>query len=378
MKRRQILLGIGVTAGGGSIVSSGAFTSVEADRTADVAVADDTDAFLRIGPCTDDSGNPLPNAEYVQLDNGTMTLDLTGDNETSGGGVGVNAGAVSRFDDVFEIRNQGTQPIGVWLEAAEPVMADVDGDGENEPRIEFYRSDDPNSDFVADGSDLNAKCLDVGESICIGFIIRTEGLDDDDDEAALFDTGTLPGGNDEELVVNGDADVGCEVPSGGSSLQRVWANGVDNTSTDLGTEKDGSSLDSARDDPAAATGAPNSEFVSLGFPQGQLVVEFTGANGPLVSHPSNPDLVVEEITGGRSSYPEENATVEAEVMPPGGGWQSLGTATSKASGGANEFDFGSGVDEVEKVRIRDDTDPSGFPDDADGFDVDAVGGWTER
>lgn len=198
------------------MLGTGAFTSVEADRTASVAVAGDEDAFLRLAPCTDDSGNVLPNGEYVQEEDGMLTLDLTGDNSTPSG-TGVNAEATSRFDNVFEIRNQGTQPIGVWLETADAAMADVDGDGDDEPRIEFYRADDPSTDIVDDGSSLNAKCLDVGESVCVGFIIRTQGLSSGDTEDQLFagSPPTYPGSNDEELVVNGDAEVGCEAPTGG-------------------------------------------------------------------------------------------------------------------------------------------------------------------
>ena len=215
MKRRKMLLGMGTVAGGGSILGTGAFTSVEADRSASVAVADDEDAFLRLAPCTDDNGNVLPNGEYVQAENGVLTLDLTGDNPTNAGGQGVNADATSRFDNVFEIRNQGTQPIGVWLEAADAATAgDVDGDGHDEPRIEFYRADDPSTEIVEDGSSLNAKCLDVGESVCVGFIIRTQGLSSGDDETHLFD-GSPPGSDGEELVVNADVDVACDVPSGG-------------------------------------------------------------------------------------------------------------------------------------------------------------------
>ena len=209
MNRRKLIATLGATAAATSgAVGTGAFTSVSADRSVSVAVAGDQNAFLRIGPCTDDSGNPTPNSAYAQFEGGTFTLDLTGANGNDPpAGSGVNADAVSRFDDVFEIRNQGTQPIGAWLEAAD-AATNPDGD----PKIEFYRDGDPGSDIVAEGNSLNAKCLDVGERICIGFRIRTES--DDEDETDLFDTGTLPGSNGEELVINGDVDVACGAPSG--------------------------------------------------------------------------------------------------------------------------------------------------------------------
>lgn len=47
---------------------------------------------------------------------GTMALDVS--SSSSNGNVdrsGVNLRVLSVFHDVFEICNQGTQPVGVWL-----------------------------------------------------------------------------------------------------------------------------------------------------------------------------------------------------------------------------------------------------------------------
>lgn len=118
MKRRNFILGTSAVAGGGAIVGSSAFTSVTADRDIQVAVAGDSNAFLRIEPTAE------PNGDYATTENGTLGIDLTGDNDAVGGD-GVNANAVSVLRRVFEIGNQGTQSVGVQI--TEPVLTPEDG-----------------------------------------------------------------------------------------------------------------------------------------------------------------------------------------------------------------------------------------------------------
>ena len=117
MKRRQILLGGGATIGGASILGTGAFTSVSAERTVSVAVAGDASAFLGL-----DATNAA-NGAYAseQGDDGELVLDFgdiseeSRDGTVESGGSGVNQNAVTDFKDVFRVRNQGTQPIEVEL-----------------------------------------------------------------------------------------------------------------------------------------------------------------------------------------------------------------------------------------------------------------------
>jgi len=199
MKRRKLLLGIGTVAGSGGVVSSGAFTSVDANRSMNVAVAGDANAMLALRGCDG------PNGAYVTgAGTGAATIDLSESNPKVVGD-GVNDDAVSRFDDVLEIRNQGTQPVGVWLEAN---PATYDG----RQAIEFYRSDQPGTEVVYPNEQSlslaeTAICLDVGESLCVGFVIRTDlpGVSSGED---LFG-GDPPGSNGEQLVVNADAAVAC-------------------------------------------------------------------------------------------------------------------------------------------------------------------------
>jgi hypothetical protein len=92
-----------VAVGGATAVSTGAFTSVQADRSVEVNVANDAKAFLAIE--ADDTPN---GSEYVNTSGGTVSLDFTG---TDSNGLGVNKNGVTEFDDLLNITNQGTQTV---------------------------------------------------------------------------------------------------------------------------------------------------------------------------------------------------------------------------------------------------------------------------
>ena len=115
-QRRKFLLGMGsLAAGGAAAMGTGAFTSVSADRSVDVQVADDSDALLRIVP-DERGGSQTPNAqEYVDTSGGTVSLDFT---STSEGATGINDEATTIIDDILTIENQGTQ--GVYVGYTHP------------------------------------------------------------------------------------------------------------------------------------------------------------------------------------------------------------------------------------------------------------------
>lgn len=106
MKRRNLLSTLGVAAAGGTLATgTGAFSSVEANREMSVAVAGDASALLRIAP------SDGPNGAYATgAENGALSLDFTDSNDNVDGD-GVNKDAVSYFDEVFLIENQGTQDV---------------------------------------------------------------------------------------------------------------------------------------------------------------------------------------------------------------------------------------------------------------------------
>jgi hypothetical protein len=200
MKRRTLLLGVGSVASISSIVGSGAFESVSANRDARISVARDPDAYLSLGPCDG------PNGDYVTIQGGEAVINLSPSN-TQVPGSGVNNDAVSVFDDVFEIANQGTQPVGVWIDA------DPARDRNGDPVVEFYRNGDRSTEIIGQE---NAVCLGVGEGICVGLRTdtRSERFDPGDRLLNIVD-------GEHELIVNADATVACDtgIPTDGGPLR---------------------------------------------------------------------------------------------------------------------------------------------------------------
>lgn len=105
MNRRNVLIGLGtVTAGGGAVFASGAFSQVEADRSVSVATAGDASALVALS--VDDSYNGIS-------DGGTGTqgetiLDISLEN--------INDDAVTTFDDVLTITNNGNNSVALSID----------------------------------------------------------------------------------------------------------------------------------------------------------------------------------------------------------------------------------------------------------------------
>jgi len=113
MDRRTFAVSLGTLAGGAAtVLGTGAFSSVSADRNFDVVVSGDANAYLGLKP------HPGPNGAYADTTTqDELAIDFTGSNSNIGGdiagGKGINANALSTFRNVFRITNQGTQDITV-------------------------------------------------------------------------------------------------------------------------------------------------------------------------------------------------------------------------------------------------------------------------
>jgi hypothetical protein len=108
MERRKFLIGAGSAAVGASaLIGSGAFTSVSADRSVDVDVVSDSDAFLTIEP--EDTSRASENS------NGTVEIDFVSGNDNDDDGTredaGLNPNARTAFRDVLRVENRGTNDI---------------------------------------------------------------------------------------------------------------------------------------------------------------------------------------------------------------------------------------------------------------------------
>jgi len=121
MERRKFVVGLGsLAAGGAAAMGSGAFTSVEADRSLSIDTAGDANAFLSISRA-EKNGSVTPNAEeYVHGDpsSGQVSLDFTqADYTTDATASGINKNAKTIFDNLLDITNNGSQEVELWVES---------------------------------------------------------------------------------------------------------------------------------------------------------------------------------------------------------------------------------------------------------------------
>ncbi|ADD06921.1 uncharacterized protein Nmag_3371 [Natrialba magadii ATCC 43099] len=180
MRRRTLLLAVG----GGSasaLIGSGAFSSVQTQRGAELVIERDPDAYLGLDGCPGSS-----NASYTRLDErGHLEIDLSPSNSTIGSGkaatgTGVNSDSFTYFHNVFQVCNRGKEPVKVWIEAtARKPASRLKADKEfkeyaREDRVIFYQGDNPSNRV---DSEKTALTMDVGKCVCIGFRTMTKGLE---------------------------------------------------------------------------------------------------------------------------------------------------------------------------------------------------------
>jgi hypothetical protein len=117
MHRRRLLQLIGLIAGGSALsVGSGAFTSVSGQRTVDIAVADDDDAYLDLDG----------NSEFLRTTTSSGQLRFfipgldpdTGPGGDSPDGSGVNPSSSYTFADLFTVTNRGEDPVELYSRAS--------------------------------------------------------------------------------------------------------------------------------------------------------------------------------------------------------------------------------------------------------------------
>lgn len=214
MNRRQLLVGLGGLAGGGGIITStGAFTSVDADRQASVEVSDDVNGFLQIFP-SDRGSLDQPNGTFA-LSNGVpgnqLSIDINDAAGTATNGIGVGVDSKYVFDDVFRVRNEGTQDVFVQVDSltvdTEPAGSATGG----EVRIDFFASQGADTNptgpsfssvDVIDGSN-NELTVPVGTSRAIG--IRVETVDGSNYGGVNNPNGTVNIASGTTTTINADA-----------------------------------------------------------------------------------------------------------------------------------------------------------------------------
>lgn len=139
----------------GLVTASGAFTTVAADRTAEVDTAGDANALLAITPTND---------AYADNASGEVEINLNGDFEDAGSGQGVNLNATTEVDGVINITNQGSQPVWVYIERS----------GGNETAVEFYNGTSYSNNANITTAD-HAKKITAGDGFQVSMRIDTTG-----------------------------------------------------------------------------------------------------------------------------------------------------------------------------------------------------------
>ena len=187
MKRRKFVIGVGsLAAGSAAAVGTGAFSSVEADRSVSVEVGDDNDAYLGLEAVRDDIISD-------DGDGGQLSIDL-GSQTTAEGGEGFNDEAITKIEGVFRITNQGTREVGagfgtefpIYNRNIEPEIEPIDGVTLKIPEEEVESFDDS-----AEGA-----VLDSGESVTVDVEVDTLDYDPEEEEdgsvvIGAYETGGL-------------------------------------------------------------------------------------------------------------------------------------------------------------------------------------------
>lgn len=183
MKRRTFVLGAGVLASGSiAAIGTGAFTTLTADRDADIAVVTDSEAYLHLEP-TDSyfGGDWLP---YVtETDAGTIAFSFDDLDAVDGEGVATDsvyeflgrpaaAGANTKYTSLFVARNQGSQDIRVWQ------PDDVNSDAEVRIILEEVTEDGDRTGNVNDLVEDQSVIVPTGEAVGLGIRIDTTDVDD--------------------------------------------------------------------------------------------------------------------------------------------------------------------------------------------------------
>jgi hypothetical protein len=170
VSRRNVLIGLGsLVAGGGAILGTGAFTSVQAERTVNVETAGDASAFLGFSPASGSNG------AYAEESDGLLQINLDGTDNSNADGL--NQDAITRIEDIVETANNGSQAVTVLT-----FEINVSGADQNDGDVE-------------DAFSITSTDLDADEDVTIAADGNTNILDED----------VAPNGNGHDSLDPGEA-----------------------------------------------------------------------------------------------------------------------------------------------------------------------------
>lgn len=173
--RRAVLVGAGgLVAVGGAVFGTGAFSNVQAERTVTVSTAGDRSGILGLEPIPDSD-----NGRYATIIDGTLEVTIPD----------VNPDAISRYHRVFQVTNNGTQAVVLYLEEVPGdrtpddnavdfgvlagQLVDAAGEGSGNPEVVDISSQSPPD--RGSGYDDIGVLLESGETLEVGVYIDTSG-----------------------------------------------------------------------------------------------------------------------------------------------------------------------------------------------------------
>ena len=207
MNRRNVLVGLGgLVAGGGALIGTGAFDTVEAERTVTVETAGDADAFLGLEPARNALG--LGGDDFVEQTDGTVEISI-GDGENDG----LNQNARTVFNHLVLVSNQGTQDVdSITLEFTD--FPDEGADAINDIDNTFnFPVSDTDGDNITDGPET------------IGTDSPVNILDTGSTPATLTPGNAVVFGLEIDLLVGGNDD--NDLPDGGEYTLTIEANAAE-------------------------------------------------------------------------------------------------------------------------------------------------------
>ncbi len=211
----------------GTLAATGAFTTVEAERTADVDVAGDANALLAIQPTEDQQNSSF--TQQGDTDDSTFEIVLEGEESNNG----VNANATTTAQNIFNVTNNGEEDVDVWIateggaqegnnsvnttfyiddrKVGSEVNTTTDGVVNITQRVDEYTALTDDGDVVisestsspgqAPGTSGLAVNIESGETVTVSMAVEIEDESDitlsDTDESILEDI-TILAVNDEE------------------------------------------------------------------------------------------------------------------------------------------------------------------------------------
>ena len=151
LPRGKLLALIAVVVAASMVSATGAFSSTEVQRSAEINVVGDKNAYLAIQP------SEKSNGEYAKVtDGGKFKLSIA---DTKAGGQGLNQDSVTAMHNVIAITNQGTQTVTVTVD-----------EKSNNGAVTFYKSTNPSNSIEDSGVEVG-----VGDTLFVGVKIDLRG-----------------------------------------------------------------------------------------------------------------------------------------------------------------------------------------------------------